>query len=747
MMQRFGIALGLSTTFLFVPTLLHGAIAMTERDALIALYNATDGANWTDNTNWLGGEGTECTWFGITCHDDEKNVRHLSLRNNNLSGPIPPELGNLERLQSLQLSANPLTGEIPPEPGNLVTVNSVFIGDTQLTGEIPPELGNLINMRTFHLNNNQLTGPIPPELGNLATVRDLVLTGNQLTRIPPELGNLPDIETIQFAVNQLTGPIPPELGNLSTLEFLRLADNRLQGAVPEELAQLDQLIDGDGLDLRFNHLYTNNDALREFLDAKQFGGDWERFQTLQLYYAQFGDGLGLFSLIVLFSLNRVNEATGHIDLLGGSGAGLEVDLNGEIIQGGRQDFVVPPSGLLSFRTDGEGGLQAGSARVTSDRYLQGVVVFGGGNGLAGVGSSPDFTSGFAAPLRTSDAEGIDSGIAVTRPSNGEGPQSERGLLGQEEGALELTLLDADGAMLATAADQLDPNGHKALFVSEVEWDPAQNFSDFLGILQVTSPEPITATVVQVRGDELITMPVAGLPPHQPEPASRGPAGAAEFKYYFAQFADGGGLASEILLLNLSADQTATVQITLKKDDGSLLTVDLNGEEVAGQTQVQIPPGGLQLLATDGAGEPSAGSVTVCSDQPLAGVIVFAGAGVGAAGIGSSAELEAGFLAPMETDAVLRINTGVAIMNLEMGEVTIDGELLAGDGLVLATAEQVKLDGMGHLAIFIDQFKWSVEVDFSGFEGLLRVSSSGRIAATVIQTRPGQFATLPVASQQ
>ena len=137
MMQRFGIALGLSTTFLFVPTLLHGAIAMTERDALIALYNATDGANWTDNTNWLGGEGTECTWFGITCHDDEKNVRHLSLRNNNLSGPIPPELGNLERLQSLQLSANPLTGEIPPELGNLVTVNSVFIGDTQLTGEIP----------------------------------------------------------------------------------------------------------------------------------------------------------------------------------------------------------------------------------------------------------------------------------------------------------------------------------------------------------------------------------------------------------------------------------------------------------------------------------------------------------------------------------------------------------------------------------------------------------------------------------
>jgi len=33
----------------------------SERDALIALYNSTDGANWTDNTSWLGAVGTECS--------------------------------------------------------------------------------------------------------------------------------------------------------------------------------------------------------------------------------------------------------------------------------------------------------------------------------------------------------------------------------------------------------------------------------------------------------------------------------------------------------------------------------------------------------------------------------------------------------------------------------------------------------------------------------------------------------------
>jgi hypothetical protein len=37
-----------------------------ERDALVALYNSTDGANWTDNTGWMGAAGTECLSFGVT---------------------------------------------------------------------------------------------------------------------------------------------------------------------------------------------------------------------------------------------------------------------------------------------------------------------------------------------------------------------------------------------------------------------------------------------------------------------------------------------------------------------------------------------------------------------------------------------------------------------------------------------------------------------------------------------------------
>ena len=31
----------------------YAQVPQIERDALIALYNSTDGANWTDNTGWL----------------------------------------------------------------------------------------------------------------------------------------------------------------------------------------------------------------------------------------------------------------------------------------------------------------------------------------------------------------------------------------------------------------------------------------------------------------------------------------------------------------------------------------------------------------------------------------------------------------------------------------------------------------------------------------------------------------------
>ena len=198
-----------------------------DRAALVELYNATGGPQWTNNENWLSNKPLGA-WYGVATNS-EGRVTELELgfpNGNNLTGPIPPELGNLSSLEILDLGVNQLSAPIPPELGKLSGLEILRLGGNQLTGTIPPELGNLSNLESVNLIVNQLTGTIPAELGNLSNLESLLLMGNQLTgTIPAELGNLSNLETLGIWGNQLTGPIPQELGKLSNLGWLWYEDN------------------------------------------------------------------------------------------------------------------------------------------------------------------------------------------------------------------------------------------------------------------------------------------------------------------------------------------------------------------------------------------------------------------------------------------------------------------------------------------------------------------------------------------
>ena len=224
--------------------------ARTQRDVLMALYQSTGGPDWFDSTNW-GTRRPLGDWHGITV-DDDGRVTELDLHRNGLTGPIPPELGNLSLLTELELTWNGLTGPIPPELGNLTSLRELWLNRNGLTGRIPPELGNLSLLTDLNLSYNDLTGPIPPELGNLTSLRELWLNRNGLTGpIPPELGNLTSLRELALRSNDLTGPIPPELGDLTSLTRLLLEGNDLTGPIPPELGNLTHL---RSLRLDGNHL-------------------------------------------------------------------------------------------------------------------------------------------------------------------------------------------------------------------------------------------------------------------------------------------------------------------------------------------------------------------------------------------------------------------------------------------------------------------------------------------------------------
>ena len=208
------------------------------RAALIALYDATDGPNWTNRTNWLSDEPLE-HWYGVTT-DDDGRVTQLLLRENNLNGPIPAAVGNLTGLVRLDFQGNQLSGSIPGSLGNLSNLEQLRLYDNQLSGSVPTWLGNLSNLVTLWLYDNQLSGSIPSELGNLANLEELWLDGNQLSgSIPAELGNLTNLTRLELANNMLSGGIPTGLSNLTKLTVLRLVGtNQFTGCIPAGLSDV-----------------------------------------------------------------------------------------------------------------------------------------------------------------------------------------------------------------------------------------------------------------------------------------------------------------------------------------------------------------------------------------------------------------------------------------------------------------------------------------------------------------------------
>ena len=270
--------------------------AERDRAALVAIYNATDGPNWTENSNWLSDAPLD-QWAGVTT-DDAGSVIKLELWTNNLSGELPAELADLVKLEELDVSDNQLSGCLPyimgrkfynlnlsgtqfclePDraalvaffeaagwdrsrsrygwlsdrpldrwPGVKVDQNGYVVGlelgNAIMSGEIPAELGNLTNLQFLDISRNQsLSGEIPAELGNLTSLQSLNLFYSQLSgEIPAELGNLTNLQFLRLSNNQLSGEIAAELGNLASLQYLDLSANQLSGEIPAALSGLTYL--------------------------------------------------------------------------------------------------------------------------------------------------------------------------------------------------------------------------------------------------------------------------------------------------------------------------------------------------------------------------------------------------------------------------------------------------------------------------------------------------------------------------
>ncbi|ETR72481.1 MAG: hypothetical protein OMM_01685 [Candidatus Magnetoglobus multicellularis str. Araruama] len=204
-------------------------IPHSERDALLALFEQTNGYQWTIKTGWGESWGTECNWYGITCVNNHTNIGEIILPENALSGPLPSTLANLTHLTTLDFH------------GNI------------LIGELPKSFGGLHNLIFLDLSNNAIEGQLPSEWGNL----------NKLL-------------ILKLAHNHLSGSIPSTFGNMGYLQFMELNSNCLAGSIPKTLTKL-YMTNENQSNFHYNALYSNDYPVIQFMSKLQ--SDWDAYQT------------------------------------------------------------------------------------------------------------------------------------------------------------------------------------------------------------------------------------------------------------------------------------------------------------------------------------------------------------------------------------------------------------------------------------------------------------------------------------
>jgi hypothetical protein len=160
--------------------------------------------------------------------------------------------------------------------------------------------------------------------------------------------------------------------------------------------------------------------------------------------------------------------------------------------------------------------------------------------------------------------------------------------------IALTLRDETGTTVGTASFTVDAHQQTARFVTDFFANQQSVSKDFTGTLDISSNIPIAVMGLRSRGSNFSTIPATILGSVAPVPVIAANVGGPA-AVILAQFAAGGGWASEIILANFGL-APLTVRVDLFASDGTPLTTTLNGQTGSSFQGITIPVGGVATLA-------------------------------------------------------------------------------------------------------------------------------------------------------
>ena len=281
----------------------------------------------------------------------------------------------------------------------------------------------------------------------------------------------------------------------------------------------------------------------------------------------------------------------------------------------------------------------------------------------------------------------------------------------------------------------------------LDWEPFHISGPFVGTLTFTSSAPVAVIALRGLTNEanewlMTTLPVAPLSP------------AASDTVYFPHFADGGGWATELVLVNPTdltiagtvgflgpgSDTTAGAPVVLTLDDGS----------AGAEFDYTIAPRSFRRFTTSNRlGEVKSGSVRATPDAGSAapsGLVIFSYATaektLAEAGVPVSPEGTA-FRVPVDAFGTPNqpgsIRTGLAVANTADVFNTVTLEVTRRDGTLAASPTTLTLPPSGQAARMLDEIL-TLPADFSG---LLRVSSVFDVSVIALRIRINELGELKV----
>ena len=235
--------------------------------ALVAIYNAANGATWKEERRWDLSKPID-QWDGVKLTDGRVTTLAITASGVITSAwTMPKEVGNLSELTVLKFNQCKLTGELPEEVFNLTKLTDLYFQSNDLTGTFSDKYTQLTSLKNLYINNNknlggslpasigQLTklesiniaqtkfsGTIPAELALCTSLKNIMAWSNNLSgEIPDFWDKLPNVGVIQFYGNpDITGPIPSTMGTLKKATGIQLKECNLTGNIPASFGGLEK---------------------------------------------------------------------------------------------------------------------------------------------------------------------------------------------------------------------------------------------------------------------------------------------------------------------------------------------------------------------------------------------------------------------------------------------------------------------------------------------------------------------------